>query len=235
MSMKKINYIMILFTSLLIMEGCEIDNYLQPDSILYGKAIDSETGEVILQDVGAEGTQIEFVQQGFSTVASQFFNFKTDGSYRENNLFTGTYVIKVTRTNFVPVEDFILNVDGKTELNFVSVPYCRIAVEEFTFRQSERVVYARFTVTCTSDDALKEIAIFCDPNKNVSFSINNDGSRDCRIAVGRKLTQPETFEITMPVASLTNNSDYYFRIGALSSASQARYNYNQAVKMHITK
>jgi len=233
--MKKFNYIIILFTFLLILGGCEIDNYLQPDSVLYGTAIDSTTGDVILQDVGAEGTQIEFVQQGFSTVASQFFNFKTDGSYCEKNLFTGTYIIKVTRTNFVPVKDFVLEVDGETELNFVSEPYCRISVEEFAFRKSEGVVYAKFIVSCTSDDALKEVAIFCDPNKNVSFSINNDGNRDCRIAIGRKLTRPETFEIKMPVTSLNNNTDYYFRIGALSSATQARYNYNQAVKIHITK
>jgi len=218
-----------------ILVGCLGDNYKQPDAGLYGKVIDKKTGELILQDIGSEGSKIEFIEQGYQTQSSRYMNFKTDGTYCEKNMFSGQYKIKTTRTNFVPLEETILDVNGLTEYNIVSDPYCRITVNSLEFNENKQRIEAKFTVECTTKDALKEIGLFCDPNSNVSYSINNYGDKSCKVEVGRTLSSPETFSIKMPLTALEDNTEYYFRLGAHTSVSEARWNYTEAKKIRIVK
>jgi len=217
-----------------LLTACVGDNYPQPNASLYGHVIDPETGERILQDIGSEGSKIEIIQQGYSSTSSQYLNFKTDGTFCDKNMFSGTYLLKAYRTNFVAISESTITVNGDTEFNITAKPYCRISVKSLQFLEDKQRVEAKFTVSCTTDDALKEIGLFCDPNRNVSYSINNYGSRDCRVEVGRVLSGVETFTIKMPVTAL-DSADYYFRIGALSDHSEARYNYTEAVRLHIAK
>lgn len=215
--------------------GCVGDNYQQPNAGLYGQVVDSDTGELILQDIGSEGSVIEYIEQGFATTTSRYLNFKTDGTYCERNMFNGLYVIKANRTNFVALPEQTIVVDGQTEFNISSKPYCRIQINSLEFLEDKQRVEAKFTVTCTTKDPLKEIGLFCDPNINVSYSINNYGDRSSIVEVNRTLYEPETFTIKMPVVALDDDLDYYFRVGAKTSVSEARYNYSEAVKLHIVK
>jgi len=234
-NMKNILYRIALISSCILFAGCLGDNYSQPNASLYGKVIDPETGEFILQDIGSEGSQIEFIEQGYETTSSRYLNFKTDGTYCEKNMFKGQYLIKTKRVNFVPIEDQIVDVKGETEFNISAKPYCRINVNSIEFIEDKQRVEAKFTVTCTTKDVLKEIGLFCDPNKNVSYSINNYGDKSCKVEVNKMLTAPESFSIKMPVTALEDDTDYYFRLGAHTAASEARWNYAEAVKIHIVR
>lgn len=218
-----------------VCSGCLGDNYEQPNASLYGQAIDVQTGEPILQDIGGDGSRIEIIEQGFATQSSRYLNFKTDGSFCEKNLFSGQYVIKANRTNFHALEEQVININGDTEFNISTIPYCRIYVESIEFVEDKQKVYATFSVECTTNNELKEIALFCDESPHVSNSINNDGDRNCKVEIGRKITGKEKFVIKMPLATLEDDRDYYFRIGAHTSASEAKWNYAEAVKLHITK
>lgn len=233
--MKKVLRYFMIPAAALALTACLGDNYPQPDSALYGKAIDVETGEAILQDIGGEGSQIEIIEQGYATLTSRYFNFKTDGSYRDNNMFKGRYSVKATRTNFIPVEEAMIDVDGPTEFNFKTKPYCRITVESIELVEDKQKVYARFKVERTTDDEVKEIALFCDQSPQVSYSINNSGDKACRVPVNKKVSPDQVFTIKMPLTTMDTDNDYWFRVGALTSVSEAKYNYAPAVKLHIIK
>ena len=214
--------------------GCEIDNYKQPDASLFGKVIDKETGEAILQDIGGEGSQLEYIEQGFATTSSRYLNFKTDGTFCEKNMFKGQYEIKANRTNFHVLPSTLVDVNGDTEFNIVTLPYCRVKVKELTFQEEKQRVLARFSVDRTTNDNLKKVGLFCDQNKNVSASINNDGDRSCIIDVNRAVTSEEEFTIKMPLTAL-DSASYWFRLGALTSVSEAKWNYSDAVQLNIIK
>ena len=71
------------FAAFLALASCVRDNYTQPNAALYGQAIDSETGELIQQDLGSNGSQIDITEQGYEQTSTRILNFKTDGSYCE--------------------------------------------------------------------------------------------------------------------------------------------------------
>ncbi len=219
----------------LALTACLGDNYPGPDAALYGKAVDSETGEVILQDIGSEGSQIEMIELGYPTKTSRYLNFKTDGTYRENNMFKGQYSLKANRTNFVPLEETVMTISGPTEFDITTKPYCRIHAESIELVEDKQKVYARFSVERCTDDEVKEVGLFCDESPHVSYSINNSGDKSCRVSVGKKVSPDQVFTIKMPLTTLENDKDYWFRVGALTSVSEAKYNYAGAVQLHIVK
>ena len=57
--MKKILHILFLVPLAVLLTGCLGDNYEQPNAAVYGSVTDAETGELILQDIGGEGSYIE--------------------------------------------------------------------------------------------------------------------------------------------------------------------------------
>ena len=225
--------LMSLLPAALLAAGCLGDNYDQPDSALYGQVIDMETGEVVLQDIGASGSVIDVLETGYANATARTLNFKTDGSYRDNNFFKGYYTVSATRANFVPVDEELIHISGETEYVFEVQPYCRISVKSLALDLEKQRINASFTVECTTTDPLAQVALFCDQSKHVSFSINNSGIRDCRVNVGRALLVPETFSIRMPLTTLDDDADYWFRIGAQAAVGGAKFNYAPAISLNI--
>ena len=108
--MKKIfNWLLILSVSAAL-TACLGDNYPQPDSAFHGGVFDAETGELMLQDIGGEGSQIEVLEWTkdkdgnliYPRPDTRRLNFMTDGNYRDNNFFKGDYRVQFNLTNFNP-------------------------------------------------------------------------------------------------------------------------------------
>ena len=252
--MKKIFRFLFLIP-LALLTGCLGDNYEQPNAAVYGEVRDAETGDLILQDIGGEGSYIEIIEVAYQKPDTRRLNFKTDGTYRDNNYFDGQYVVQFNLTNFNPatvkltsskgdVEDFgenafALSLKGETQMNIEALPWCRVEVKEIVFDEERQRVTAKFVVETTSDHALKEVGLFCDPSPHVSYSINNYGDNSTkRVEVNRKLKEPTEFTLKMPLTMFQerdSDMDYYLRVGAHTSAVDARWNYAPAVKLHIVK
>ena len=113
--MKKIFHILFLVQLAVLLTGCLGDNYEQPNAAVYGSVIDAETGELIPQDVGGEGSQIEIVDIAYDKPDTRRLNFKTDGTYRDNNFFKGQYVVQFNLTNFVPASVKLTSSKGEVE------------------------------------------------------------------------------------------------------------------------
>ncbi|MBR5034570.1 MAG: DUF3823 domain-containing protein [Bacteroidales bacterium] len=90
--------------------ACLGDNYQQPDAAFHGGVFDAETGELMLQDIGGEGSQIEVLEWTKDKDGNLIYpkpdtsrlNFMTDGNYRDNNFFKGDYRVQFSLTNFNP-------------------------------------------------------------------------------------------------------------------------------------
>lgn len=267
--MKKIfNWLFVLCASAAL-TACLGDNYQQPDAAVYGVVTDAETGEPIPQDIGGEGSQIEMIElnPNYPNPDTRRLNFKTDGSYRDNNFFKGNYRVQFNLANFVPgtvtlsskdspiteetkievvdeetgatkeVTYKVIHLDGDTEMNISAMPWCRVTVKDIHFDEAKQRVFAQFEVEATTNDAVKEVGLFCSASPHVSFSINDYGAKaTSAVAVNRKLTEPTLFTIKMPLEVFQDSDsgkDYYVRAGAHTSATDARWNYAPAVKIHI--
>ena len=108
--MKKIfNWILFICLAAAL-QACLGDNYQQPDAAFHGGVFDAETGELMLQDIGGEGSQIEVLEWTkdkdgnliYPKPDTRRLNFMTDGNYRDNNFFKGDYRVQFSLTNFNP-------------------------------------------------------------------------------------------------------------------------------------
>ena len=231
----------------LTLASCIRDNYKQPDAILYGQAIDEETGELITQDLGANGSQIDIYEivpldengenPNYSGARNErHLNFKTDGSYRDKNFFSGKYHIQAKRTNFLPLMDEEIELhSGENEYNFKTLPYCRVKLDSIGMNEKKQQIWASFTVERTTEDKLDNVRLFCDESSQVSHSINNSGDNGCKITVNAANDPDKHYVLKMGVDMLKDGKTYYFRVGALTSVAEAKYNYSETVKITLVK
>ncbi len=210
--------------------SCELDNYDVPDARLFGSILDEDTKEPIEQDL-IEGSRIDIIELGFENPTTRQIRFHSDGTFQENNLFSGQYEVQALRGNFIPTEMTMIDINGKTEYNFVSKPYIRIENFEVSFDTLRGIVTARFNLDQVSSNPVKTISLFADPNHNVSSSLR---SLAVEKQVNAVVSSEQVFVLQMSTENLDSGKDYYFRAGALiSDVSQAKANYSSPVKLYI--
>jgi len=215
----------------LALAGCKLDNYDQPNASLYGTVYDQTDNTPIQQDLNSsQGSNIDIVELGFETTQTRILNFKTDGSYCEKNMFNGRYSISTKRANFYPITDEI-DVKGDTEYNIYTTPYIKLLDTDIQFLETDGLVVATFRLK--TDEKVKTVRLFCDPNPNVGLGMNTAGDNSCLINVGQTVDEATTITLKMSTLYMDDGNDFYFRVGALADVSEAKYNYAPAVKLHI--
>lgn len=221
-------YIVILLS--LCMSSCVLDNYNAPDAQFYGSVIDEETFEPIQQDI-IEGSRIEFVEQGFKNPNIRQIRFKTDGTFGENNLFSGIYEVRALRGNFFPTEKELIDINGKTEHIFVTRPYIRIHNVELSFDEIKGEVTAEFTLEQVASNPVASVHLIADINPNLSNSIRTVMTSTTVNAV---VSQDQKFQVKMSTENLVSGKDYYFRVAALiAGIGEAKHNYSTPVRLYI--
>jgi len=231
----------------LTLASCIRDNYKQPDAVIFGQAIDEETGELITQDIGGSGSQIDIYEivaldeNGENPTYSgakneRHLNFKPDGSYMDKGFFSGKYHIQAVRTNFLPLPDEEIELhSGNNEYNFKTLPYCRVKLDSIGMNEKKQQIWASFKVERTTEDKLQTVRLFADESPYVSASINNAGDNSCKIEVNAANDAEKTFVLKMPVDMLKDGKSYYFRVGALTSVAEAKYNHSETIKINLVK
>lgn len=232
--MKSIKTLSIALISLFLLGSCELnqlDNYDGPNATLSGGIYDQETGELIQQDI-INGMQIEYTEHGFENPQMQYVVVKNDGTYRNNLMFAGTYTIRPARGNFVPVETEELVVKGKTVKNFRVQPYIR--VRNVQIEKQDGKVVATFNLDQTVTNKVSRIGLFAHQEPNVGAPLNTVASITNFNQVSNDVTQYR-LEINLEANSgnLKPGNKYYFRVGALIDAPEAKYNYAPPVLIEI--
>jgi len=230
--MNSFKYI-IFFIVLVLVYSCEIDNYDAPNAELHGTFIDAETNEPVQSEI-VQGAVIQIIEHGWvqnQTNITQTLVVKNDGTYRNSMIFPGEYKISAVQGNFQPIAPIdTFEIKGSTKLDFVVTPYLRI--KDASIVRNENIVTATFKIEKTTSDNIALIGLFSHPNMAVGTNtslVMSQSTTDLN-------SDPEkihTLQIDLNNPNFISGRSYYFRIGALSSASGARFNYAPAINITI--
>ena len=229
--MKKIKFYIIVILGILFMGSCTLDNYDAPNAKFYGTIIDSETNKPIEQDI-INGAQIEYTENAYENPTIQYMIFKTDGTFRNNLMFSGEYTFTPVRGNFVPIEPQVIQIEGETKFDFVVQPYIRI--KNATIQKVGTKVVATFNIQQTVVDKVSKIGLYANPEPSVGQPMRVVFVEKTINAVTNESTV-YTLEIDLPsnVTKLIPGKQYFFRIGALISAAEAKPNYAPAIRLAL--
>ena len=217
--------------ALLLLSACKLDNYPAPDSSFQGSIQDSSTGEPVQSDI-VNGTLLYYYEQGYTGLHSGYI--RNDGTFHIGQMFAGNYKIIPVQTNFEPVDTLKINVSGPTEYTFKVDPYIRISNVNIISSGSTKVS-ATFTVeTVNKERGVMKTGLFVHPEPNVGAYLCVE-SRELTIG-GMKMDNPTTYTIIFDYSEsqyIKPGRKYWFRVGALSDAPSARYNYAPAVDLEL--
>lgn len=223
--MKNITLNIASFIIILFISSCTKDNYVAPDSTIYGSFYDADTHELVEQDI-IQGTQIEYVEKGYSSI--QFMVVKTDGTYRNSMMFANEYQITPVRGNFEPVTTEIVTVNGETQLDFNVVPYIR--VKNVNISQNGDVIKATFNLQQTGLQNVQKVGMFVSEEAAVGSAVF---LKKIEKPIGRQIDENEPVTIEMDVSNnvLKKGKPYYIRVGALIDVPEAKYNYAKTTQL----
>ena len=234
--MNRIRYFIFFIALGVAFSSCEKDNYDGPNAELSGTFIDKDTKQPIAQDI-ISGTVIELIEHGYvvgQTNITQTLVAKGDGTYQNSEIFAGKYLVRPVRGNFqniAAIDTFEIK-KGSNKLDFLVTPYIR--VKEPTIVKTGSTVTATFKLEQTTAQNVTRIGLYVHPNPNVGQPMK---LAFVETNLNRLATPTETFTITMNLdnfksfTQLRQGEQYYFRIGALSSATSAKYNYAPPVRL----
>ena len=231
--MNKFRFILTITLLAGFLSSCELDNLEGPTSGLYGSVIDADTGNLVEQDI-IRGGELQLWEQGYENVTPQTLNYKVDGTYKDSKLFSNTYKVIPLRTNFQPIDTILVDIIGQTELNLSVIPYIRILNPSIT--KSGDIITATFSLEQTLFGNVSKIGLYAGADKNVGEpvrllkveqNINNSVF---------PLNPQQEYSLSIDLSSqidLREGNLYFFRIGALYDAPNARFNYATAVSIQL--
>jgi hypothetical protein len=231
--MNKIKYIILLLASLGSLVSCELDNIEGPNAGLYGSFIDKTTGKLVEQDI-IRGGELELREFGYKNVLPQYLNYKVDGTFADSKLFANKYKVFPVKTNFQPIDTMEVTINGQTKLDIVVDPYIRILNPTIT--KTEKLITATFSLEQTGFGNVSKIGLYAGADANVGEPMRlvkvdktiNTPVAPINPSIVYTLTINTATELDLKVGKL-----YFFRIGALYTAPNARYNYATAVPIQL--
>lgn len=228
---KSVKNILLMMLGLSALYACELDNYDGPNASISGRIIDRETGELVEQDV-INGTQIEYIEHGYENPVTQYMIFKADGTYMNRMMFANDYTMQVVRGNCVPTESVEIKVAGNTVYDFEVLPYLRIKNLRIE-REGDNLV-AYFNVQQNTDNIVTNMGLYGHLNPQVGQQLN---SIRAEWTPNMKLDESITYTLTLNIPAnshvLQAGTEYYFRVGAVVNAAEAKYNYAPAIRIKI--
>lgn len=233
MIMNKLKYILIVVLASMLFTSCELDNLDGPNAGLFGRILDESNGELVEQDI-IRGGELQIWEQGIPNVTPQTLNYKVDGTYKDSKLFAGTYKVIPLRTNFQPIDTILVNINGQTELDITVKPYIRILNPVIT--KTGNVITATFSLEQTLFGNVSKIGLYAGTDANVGEPIRLVRAEQNINNSVFPLNPQQTYSISIDADAeidLVTGNLYYFRIGALYDAPNARFNYATAVEIQL--
>ncbi|MEO6682408.1 MAG: DUF3823 domain-containing protein [Ginsengibacter sp.] len=232
--MKKISIFLAAVFGIILLNGCElekIDNYDGPNAAIYGGIYDIETNELVQQDI-IRGSGIEYVENHYKNPETQYMVIKNDGTYRNNMMFANTYTIQPVRGNFVDVPKRGIEVKGETRVDFKVLPYIRI--KNAKIEKVGTKIVATFNLQQNVSNNVEKIGLYAHEEPNVGEPLKTVSTQ---MPLGFVTYETTTYTLQIDLESNKNNlvpgKSYYFRVGALISAPEAKFNYAPAVRITL--
>lgn len=242
--MKNIYLISTVLCSVILFNSCEMDNFPGPDASLFGAIRDSLDGSFVEQDM-LNGSRIIAYEHGYETPTAQIWDFKINGEYRNNLVFSNTYDLVFKSGNFFPfdVPDFEI-LPGENEHDFYVTPYMRVKNVDIYFDPDSNMVFATFSVQAGKSTAfLKriELFVFTDIYVGDPYKRAVEGPGRARNFLPLISPDPNTvYKLKMNVGLnpqlFIPGRDLFFRVGALADGdnlSAVKFNYAPYVKIEF--
>lgn len=229
--MKKINYLMLLFITTLIISCEKLDNYDEPKESLSGRLIDQTTGETLVTEQ-PNGFRIKMSEISWSdNPEPEYFWGKADGTFNNSKIFAGTYQVTPVEGAFFTVDPQTIEIKGSVNIEFKVIPYLSVSVIEIN-RIDDETLDVTYSISRKQvGDKILDSRVFVSTNPNVGINIlSNELSpiKDLKDIPDEDILQ-NTFKET--IKGLTKDKSYYVRIGARTDNASKRYNFTQTIKI----
>ncbi len=248
--MKKLLYILPLV--MFAMTSCdwfELDNMDGHDAQVEGRFIDSKTGENVPNGMSAQLTAswngftatpvagiFQVFEQGWDGEASQTWYYKNDGTYVNNLVWAGEYIMRTNDANFFPMEQAFTLKKGKNVVDFTVTPYARV-VGEPTITYDKAGGKIKASVKVESGDLTKitdlTVQLQCFTDRFVCSAFNNvknDPGTTTTVASGETAEVEIDMNLEANLTQFQYERTHYVRIGVLGKAAgvnnNSRYNYS---------
>lgn len=160
-----------IFLSLVLLSGCGLDNYDEPESFLTGKVV--YQGEALQLRGTNERVRLQLYQDGYAYHNPIEAFVKQDGSFSVL-LFNGTYKIVTRDLNgpWVNSRDTtVVTVKGNTEMNIEVTPFFTVSDADMTL--SAQTVKATFTIHRIVKDAeIERVLLLVNDTQFIDDEIN---------------------------------------------------------------
>ena len=211
--------------------SCELDNYDEPNASISGGIYDYETKELVRQDI-VSGAQIEYIEHGYNNPETQFQIIKSDGTYMNTLMFANTYTMHLLRGNFVPIEEQEIVVKGNTVLNFDVQPYIR--VKNSKIEKVGNKIVASFNIQQTVSNTVQRIGLYAHSQDYVGVNSRAVAvEQDLNVVTNESTVYTLEIDLEANKNELKPGKQYYFIIGALINASEAKLNYAAPIRITI--
>lgn len=213
----------LLLSTVVSCDWFELDNQEGWNAKVQGKIIDVKTGQPVQSE---QGSTIAVIEKGWDSEANQYWRIKNDGTYRNDLVFAGDYVMNtLSGANFIAdPASFTLN-KGDNTVDFKVTPFCRIVNPVVTFDSAGKKIKASFKV----ESDLPEVnnignAYLCVyPDRWVRQGYNNcDGDSGAKISdIDPTKDETITLEVDMTLPANAAEFQYdrvhYIRIAAIGA------------------
>ena len=232
--MKKIYYLILLFTGLLFgTTSCElfkIDNFDGPDAQVYGEIRDSQGGGLVETDLQT-GSLIGAYELGeYENPERRDWYIMESGKYRNNLVFSNTYKFEFSSCNFYPftINEMVIK-PGENEINFDVIPYIRIKNLSITHDAANNKIVATFKIEggkSTTKVASMALYVFTDMHvgEYITKTLSNGTGQPRRsFSPAATIDPATTYTLSIDLAANASvfgiHRNYYFRVGAKASQS----------------
>lgn len=244
--MKKILYSLSALALLLTISACtSIDNYDEPGDTIQGRIIDKTTGNNFITCVNDFRVRI-WDKSWSDNPSPQDLIVKSDGTYQNTKLFSGTYDMQPYDGAFWPVEvETGIKLSGSLSKDFEVTPY--LHVTDVTSNLSGNKLH----LTCKLEAPITEglprvlqIKPFVSLNKNncgnsVKIGKFDDGKYTAQINKSWSEIGDMTTGIGNQTYTLQNDLDltpgltYYIRLGVQVEDTYRKYNYSDVIEVVV--
>lgn len=242
--MNKLLYMLMGFIPLFATSCMDVDNFEEPVSRIYGKVIDTTTGENFITEQG--GFSIRIWEKSWSDQPTPLdLPVKQDGTFNNSRMFSGTYDMLPNNGAFWPADTIRgVKVGSSCEQVFKVTPYLHITDVNSRLEGTTLYLSCKLHAPITQNlPTVKEIrpfvslTQFCGVNNRINEYFKDDYR--CLInqnwwdGVGNMETGISDRTYELPPLTLKSGRTFYVRIGANVRSASESYNYSPVLEIKV--
>ena len=257
--MKNFKYVFLSVAAVFCMTSCDwfvLDNMEAYDASIHGSFIDAETGELVLSEISSSTGNFKVIEQGWTNPtdgshveSQQTWYVKNNGTYRNNLVFSGDYLMKTADANYYPVETPFQIKEGDNEVDFYVTPYVRIIEHKISFNAADSTIVANVKVQIADKvktPTLKDVRLCCYSDNFVGSVLNNCKSDKDSYAENVAVDDNGIAEVELKIDATKKGANasafkydriHYVRVAALAIGdgvnTSSRYNYSPTYSLSL--